>query len=376
MQPSLSMDKPPPDAAPPDDDPMPLPRNPVVLLLAGIFAVLAILLLRLAAEIVIPVVMAFMLYLVLQPAVRLLVRHRLPRGLAALVVLLTLSGGVAVLTLSLAAPMSAWAERLPATIDKMEERFSGVARIVKLVQRAGRQVEAKISSDEPRTTSVTVQGSPPLSSQILSGTREIVVGLATTVILLFFLLLSGDIFLRRLVEVLPTLTNKKQAVEITGEVRTSVSAYLLTITSMNAAVGITAGLVVWACGLPDPVLWGSVAFFCNYIPFLGALLCGGLLLVVGVATFNHPWLAVLPMMLYFAIHVVEGQFITPLLLARRFILNPVIVIIGVLFWYWMWGIPGAVLAVPMLATTKIVSDRIRGLAAFGHFLAAEPRASP
>jgi len=138
----------------------------VVLLLAGIFAVLAIFVLRLAAEVAVPVVMAFMLYLVLQPAVRLLVRQRLPRGLAALLVLIALCGTVTLLTLSLANPMSAWAERLPATLDKMEERFSEVSRIVKLIQRAGRQVEAKIASQEPRTTSVTVQGSPPLSTQI------------------------------------------------------------------------------------------------------------------------------------------------------------------------------------------------------------------
>ncbi len=353
---------------------MPLPSNPVAMLLAGIFGLLAIYALWVTAEVAIPMVMAFMLYLVLQPAIRLLERHHLPRPLAAVLVLVTLCGGVAMLTIMLVNPVSAWAARLPATLDRVEERFSDVTRIVKQVQRAGRQVEAKIATDSP-VTPVTVQG-PTLSTQLLTGTRELVVSLLTIIMLLFFLLLSGDIFLRRLVEVLPTLTNKKQAVEITTEIRTGVSAYLLTITSMNVAVGVATGLAAWACGLPDAVLWGSVAFFCNYIPFLGPLLCGGLLLMLGIATFDDAWLAVLPFLLYYAIHLIESQFITPLLLARRFILNPVIVIVSIVFWYWMWGISGAVLAVPVLATIKIVCDRIRGLAAFGHFLAAERRATP
>ncbi|MBX3501436.1 MAG: AI-2E family transporter [Alphaproteobacteria bacterium] len=356
---------------PPDDQPMPLPSNPIVLLLAGVFGLLAIFALRLVAEIAIPIAMAFMLSLVLQPAMRVLVRHHLPRGLAALVVLVALCGGVAGLALTLANPVSEWAERLPSTLDKVEERFSGISRIVGLIQRAGRQVEARIADDAP-ATALTVKG-PPLSSRILAGTGQIVVGLATTVLLLFFLLLSGDIFLRRLVEVLPTFSDKKQAVEISGEIRVSVSGYLLTISLMNAAVGISTGLAVWACGLPDPILWGSLAFVCNYIPFLGTVVSCSMLLIVGVATFEDPLLAILPTMLYLAISLLEGQFITPLLLARRFILNPVIVIVSIVFWYWMWGIPGAVLAVPMLATIKIVCDRIRGLAAFGHFLAAEPR---
>lgn len=361
-----------PSPDPIDDDPMPLPRNPVALLLSGIFIVLLGAALYFAATVAIPVAMAFMLYLVLQPAMRVLVgRARMPRAVAAVLVLMALCGGLAVLTIGIAGPLSAWVGRLPTTIERIENRLSEVTHFVKLVQRAGRQVEAKIAPD-PQTPAVAV-GGPALSAQLFASTRDMVVGLLTTAILLFFLLLSGDVFMRRLVEVLPTLTNKKRAVEITTEIRVSVSAYLLTITAMNAMVGTATGLAVWACGLPDPLLWGCVAFLCNYIPFLGAVLCAALLLSVGFVTFDDAWRAGLPALLYFSIHLAEGQFVTPLLLARRFILNPVIVIVSVVFWYWMWGIPGAVLAVPMLATMKIVCDRVRSLAAFGHFLGAEPK---
>ena len=80
------------------------------------------------------------------------------------------------------------------------------------------------------------------------------------------------------------------------------------------------------------------------------------------------WQALLPAALYIGFHLIEGETVTPMLLARRFTLNPVLVIISLIFWFWMWGIPGAILAVPMLAVTKIICDRVRPLTAFGHFL--------
>jgi predicted PurR-regulated permease PerM len=137
---------------------------------------------------------------------------------------------------------------------------------------------------------------------------------------------------------------------------------------MNAAVGILTGLVMWLSGVGDPVLWGVVAFLLNYVPIIGWLLGVTLFLLAGLLTIDTLWQALLPAGLYIAIHVIEGETITPMLLARRFTLNRAVVVIALVFWFWMWGIPGAVIAVPLLAITKIVCDRIRPLAAFGHLL--------
>jgi predicted PurR-regulated permease PerM len=171
-----------------------------------------------------------------------------------------------------------------------------------------------------------------------------------------------------LVEVLPRLSNKRQAVDISRQIETDISAYLVTITMMNAAVGILTGLVMWLTGVGDPILWGVVAFLLNYVPIIGWLLGVTLFLLAGLLTIDTLWQALLPAGLYIAIHVIEGETITPILLARRFTLNRVVVVVALVFWFWMWGIPGAVIAVPLLAITKIVCDRIRPLAAFGHLL--------
>ena len=214
---------------------------------------------------------------------------------------------------------------------------------------------------------VAVQGSG-LSDQLLIGTRSFASGFFETAVILLFLLANGDTFLRRLVEILPRFQNKRQAVEISQQIERDVSAYLFTITIMNLAVGLATGAVAALCGLGDPVLWGTVAFLLNYIPILGPILGVGVFLLIGLLSVETLWLALLPAGLYLTIHIIEGQTVTPMLLARRFTINPVLVILALVFWYWMWGVPGAILATPMLAITKIICDRIRPLMAFGHFI--------
>jgi predicted PurR-regulated permease PerM len=116
------------------------------------------------------------------------------------------------------------------------------------------------------------------------------------------------------------------------------------------------------------VLWGTVAFLLNYVPILGPLIGVTILVFAGLLSIETLWLAFVPAGVYVLIHVVEGETITPMLLAKRFTINPVLVILALVFWYWMWGILGAILAVPMLAITKIICDRVQPLAAFGHFI--------
>jgi predicted PurR-regulated permease PerM len=207
-----------------------------------------------------------------------------------------------------------------------------------------------------------------MATAVLGGTGTVAAHLLETLLVLFYLLVFGETFLRRLVEVLPRFADKREAVEITLRVERDLSAYLLTITVINTAVGCATAGVMWLCDVPGPVLWGVVAFYLNFVPILGPF-CGIVLfLAVGLISKGPVWAALLPAGLYFCIHVMEGEIITPMLLANRFTINPVAVILSLIFWYWMWGVPGAILAVPMLAIIKIVCDRLRPFRAFGHLL--------
>jgi predicted PurR-regulated permease PerM len=350
-----------------DEDDLPIPSDIKAVFLGGLFVLAMLAACYVTAEIVLPIVLAFVLSLVLQPAMRVFERVRAPRGIAAILLIFLLFGALGGLGTALSGPATSWAQKLPTGIPKLEERLSFLSRPIAAFQKFAEHAQGMTLGGEPKAVPVTVQGSG-LSDRLLSGTRTFAGGLLETVLVLFFLLVSGDTFLRRLVEILPRFKDKRQAVDISQQIESDVSAYLFTITLMNLAVGVATGTVMALCGVGDPVLWGTVAFLLNYIPILGPMIGVVVFLLAGLLSIDSLWAAFLPAGLYLLIHLVEGETVTPMLLARRFTINPVLVILSLVFWYWMWGVPGAVLSTPMLAISKIICDRVRPLMAFGHFM--------
>jgi predicted PurR-regulated permease PerM len=350
---------------------MPLPTEPRTIFLGGLFLLASLAALYVAADIVLPIVLAIVLKLLLQPLVRVFDRLHLPRGIGALFAVILLIGVLAGLVSALSGPAADWAGRLPHALPRIQEQLAFLKRPIAAVQ-------ALLHQAESLATGATADVAPPgpvlpargsnLMDVLFSGTRAVAASLFTTLLVLFYLLVSGETFLRRLVEVLPRFAAKRQAVEMSIQIERHISAYLLTVTLINAAVGVLTGIVMWLCGVGDPLLWGTVAFVVNYVPILGPMAGMVLFAAAGVLSLGATWAAALPVGLYFAIHVIEGELATPMLLARRFTINPVAIILTLVFWYWMWGVPGAILAVPMLAIVKIVCDDITPLRAFGHFL--------
>jgi len=357
------------DTAPADEllADMPLPGDPKTIFLGGLFALALLTTAYIASEIVLPLVFAFVLKLLVQPIFRILERLRVPRAIAALLLILALFGAIVGLGTAISGPAGNWAGKLPEGVPRLEERMSFLRGPINTSQQFLQQIE-NIGASGAHPDAVSPVGGAALLATVFAGTRSFASGLLTTVLFLYFLLVSGDTFLRRLVEILPRFSSKRQAVDISQQIESDISAYLVTISTMNAAVGVATALVMWLTGVGDPILWGTLAFFLNYAPILGPAVGVVVFLFAGLLSIDTLWLAILPAALYLAIHLAEGETITPLLLARRFTLNPVLVIFSLVFWYWMWGIAGAILSVPMLAIAKIVCDRIRTFAALGHFL--------
>jgi len=344
---------------------MPLPSDPRVIFQGGLFLLAALAASYVAADIVLPIVLAFILKLLLHPAVRLMEKVRIPRIIAALLVILAFFGTIVGFAALLSGPAAGWAASLPRGIPRLQERLSFLKAPVDALRKFLHQAEGMTQVTDGAT--VAAKG-PSLLETFFVGTQHFASGFFTMLLVLFFLLLSGDTFLRRLVEILPRFKDKRQIVDIAQQIESDISAYLTTITLMNLAVGLATGLMIWAFGLNDPILWGAIAFLFNYVPIIGPIICAGLLTLAGLISLDPLWLSFAPACLYFAIHLIEGQAVTPLLLAKRFTLNPVVVILALVFWFWMWGVPGAIISMPMLAIAKIICNRIRGLAAFGHFL--------
>src|SRR3984893_8597120 len=260
-----------PTAADADEDDLPIPSDIKAVFLGGLFLLAMLGACYVASDIVLPIVLAFVLSLVLQPAMRALERVSLPRGIAAVFLILVLFGTLGGLGAALSGPAASWAQKLPTGVPKLQERLSFLSRPIAAVQKFVDQAQGLTQASEAKPVPVAVQGAG-LSDQLLSGTRSFASGLLETLLVLFFLLVSGDTFLRRLVEILPRFKDKRQAVDISQHIESDISAYLATITLMNAGVGIATGTVAALCGLGDPVLWGTVAFLLNYVPILGPII--------------------------------------------------------------------------------------------------------
>jgi predicted PurR-regulated permease PerM len=344
-----------------------LPSDPVVVLLAILVALTILCIAYVAAEIILPIVLALVLKLLFQPGMRLLEKLGLPRSIAALALILFVFGAIVGIGAAISGPATEWAAKLPEGIPRLQERLKFLDEPVKALLTFLHKID-DLMQQGPASNGAS--GST-IAATLFAGTTHFAASFFETIVILFFFLLSGSTFLKRTVEILPNFKEKRQIVEMSQDVEKHISAYLVTITIMNVGVGLATGIAMWLTGLGDPVLWGAAAFLLNYVPIMEPFLGVGIFLLAGLLVIDTLWMALLPAALYFAIHVVEGEIITPMLLARRFTLNPVLVIIALIFWFWMWGIPGAILAVPMLAITKIVCDGIRPLAAIGHFLGGD-----
>ena len=349
---------------------MPLPTEPRTIFLGGLFLLALLTALYVASDIVLPVVLAIVLKLLLQPLVRITDRTGLPRGIGALLAIILLVINLAALVSGIAGPAASWASKLPDAIPQVQQKLAFLARPIGTLEwMLGRLQDftgggATTLPQAPALHSVNILGA------LFTGTATVAAGLFTTLIVLFYLLVAGETFLRRFVEILPHFAEKRQAVEISLHIERDISVYLITVTLINGVVGLLTLAVMWVCGVANPLLWGVIAFALNFVPILGAMVGLVIFLMVSVLSLGVTWWALLPVGLYFLIHVAEGEIVTPMLMARRFTINPVAVILALIFWYWMWGVPGAILAVPMLAIAKIVCDDVRPLRAFGHFLEA------
>jgi predicted PurR-regulated permease PerM len=288
--------------------------------LGGIFLLIFLTLLHEACSIAIPIVLAFILKLVLQPIQRVLERLRFPRVIAASMIIFAVVISIICMATILSGPAAAWGKKIPDAYPQLQERLNFLSKPMVDTQKILVQADNLTKISSSKVIPVEVEGNR-FSDKVFSGTQILASGLFTTILVLFFLLVSGDTFLRRLVEVLPTFKNKRQAVDISQQIERDISRYLLTISIMNAGVGILTAIVMRIYGIEDPLLWGAMAFLLNYVPIIGPLIAMMIFLFVGFLVINSFWVAILPATLYILIHLVESAVITPLLLSRRFTLN-------------------------------------------------------
>lgn len=340
--------------------------------LTGLFVLASFYTLYFCRSLLLPLVMAALFSLLLAPVVRGLKRLRIPEPLGAGLVILALLAALGAGVYGLSGPASDWVQRAPQSLRSAQVKLRDLQRSLQRLGRATEQVEKLADATAvapPRpVVAVAVQSTPTLRERIFSRATDLATDAVVMFILLYFLLASGDLFLRKLIRVLPRLEDKRRAVDIARQVERDISAYLAAVTTINLALGAAVALAFYLEGLPNPLLWGAMVAVLNYVPYLGPIVDYSVFLMVGLLTFDGVWHILMPAATFLVLNVLEAYLLTPLILGRRLTLNPVMLFVGLTFWGWIWGIVGAILAVPILAVFKIFCDHIEPLAPIGEFL--------
>lgn len=336
--------------------------------LTGLFILSLFYTLYLGRAFFLPIILAILLSLLLTPVVRLLKKLRIPEALGAALVVFGLLGVLGWGVYELATPAYEWVQQAPRSLRKVESKLREFKKPMQQMSKASEQVEKMTAVGGGQDTAKVAVTTETLGERVFSRATDFIANGAIMFILLYFLLAAGDMFLRKLIKVMPSLSDKKRAVEIARQVETEISTYLSTITLINLVLGLAVWGIMSLIGLPNPLLWGVLAMVTNYIPYLGALVMIGILAMVGFITFDSLGQSLMAPGAYVGLNLLESYFLTPMILGRRLTLNPVVIFLGLTFWGWLWGITGALLAVPIMVVLKIFCDHSETLAPIGEFL--------
>lgn len=321
-----------------------------------------------ARALFVPLAFALMLFFLLRPAVRWLADRHVPRPLASAVVLAGALGVLTLATVELATPAVAWSQRLPDAVRQIEVKSRGwrypVEHVTRGLQAITRLTEVGHNEAVPRVDVVK----PGWFEGLLARAASLATQLGLTIVAAFFLLIDGDALLARLFRLGPAVPEDRRASVVMNEVGARMSAYLGAVTLVNLGLGALFTAALFVLGMPNPWLWGGLAAVLTYVPYVGpavGIACVTLASFVAFPTASH---AVLPPLVYLALSMLEGNFVTPMVLGRTFAVRPLVVFVWLALWAWLWSIPGAILAVPLLMLFKFVCDETPKLAAVAYLI--------
>ena len=312
-----------------------------------------------ARPVLLPMFMALAAAMTLKPLIRWLSYCRIPPGISAAVVLCFLVAGIGIGFFQLGRPAMTWMNDAPQHMTELRQRVQRMFPRIARISQAAAAVNNLGATEEEQKESPTVElKTSRVPRTVLTWSGTLMAGVGETLVLIYLLLASGDLFLQKLVRMMPTLREKKRAVEVSHEIQQNISHYLFSVSVINLGLAVTVSVGLFFMGVRNAAMWGMLVAILNFVPYFGP--SAGILLLasVGFLMFDTLWQAILPAAWYLLLHTLEANFVTPVLLGRRFSLNPVVIFVSLIFWIWLWGIPGALLSVPILVSIKAVCDRV------------------
>ncbi|MBA2237579.1 MAG: AI-2E family transporter [Lysobacter sp.] len=321
-------------------------------------------------ELVLPVLLAMFLALIGNPVIRALQRVYVPRFVGALLVLSVGLTATVALGNQLVEPAGEWVRQVPREMRQIAPKLQKMAQPMQEANEAAKDI-ARAAGGENTTRPVEIvrtEINDPYKA--LTSTPKLLASVLAVILLTFFFMVYGESLQRNAIAMLPGRQQKRVTLDILQSIEREISRYVLTISFINAMLGLAFATALYLLGVPlqEALLWGTMAFFLNYAPYVGPLIGMIIMLVMGFVAFDDFWQQVLPAGIYLGLHTIEGQFITPIVLGKRMALSPLILILALMLFGWMWGIIGLLLAVPLLVCVKLVLSRIDGMEGWSHLL--------
>ena len=345
------------------------PRAPTALL---VLATLGVGFTLWAAQgLLLPVLLAMFFALIGNPIIRVLQRLYVPRFISALLVLLLGLSGTVYLGTKLVAPAGEWISEVPRELRDLAPKLRDLARPVQEANEAAADIARAAGGETSGKPVEVVKTEVNDPYKALIATPRMLASVLAVVLLTFFFMVYGQSLQRNAIDLLPDRQQKRVTVDILQSIEHEMSRYVLTISVINLLVGLAlAGALYWMGGFDadEAMLWGTMAALLNYAPYVGPLIGILVMLLMGFVNFDELWQSLAPAAVYLGLHTLEGQFLTPIVLGARLALSPLVLILALMVFGWLWGIIGLLLAVPLLVCVKIVLAKIEGLEGWAKLL--------
>ena len=342
--------------------------------LSGIFIILLIAALDAASEILIPFVIAYALSLLLSPVIGKMTRYRIPAPLSAALVMVAFIGLTFTALYHLYGPAEKWIERSPKIVSQLQAKINPILGTLTGAQQAASTVDDLMAgrttdqSIKVEPVKVVVEGSDGQVQKLVDNISSTLGSIGIVVVLLYFLLAAGDKFLSKLVAAIPKFEDKKQAVSIIRDIQRDTSRYLIMRTLINIGLGCAVAFALYLLGMPNPLLWGAMAALLNFAPYVGPAISLGIISIAAVISMDSIAEALMVPAVVLIINIIEGEFISHHVIGKRLSLSPIVVFISIVFWGWLWGVPGALMAIPIIAAINVVFQHIDALRPFSNFI--------
>jgi predicted PurR-regulated permease PerM len=265
------------------------------------------------------------------------------------------------MVIPLAAPATDWMRQAPTELRELAPKLRSLVRQVDKANEAAASIASAAGATPATKASAQAQAPAQLDLwDLISAAPRMLMSFGAVVLLAYFFLVFGDALQRNVISLMPERSRKQLTAEILKTIEAEVSIYIGTITIINIVLGTIIAGVLWWLGLDvaDAFLWGTFSALLNFAPYVGPIIGILLMGVVGVVAFDEPSKMLVPPAVFLGLHVLESQVVTPIILGKRMAISPLVLLLWLMLWGWLWGIPGLLLAVPMLVVCKIVASRV------------------